>query len=186
MRSVIRPATPDDAVAILGIYGPFVENTAVSFETTVPAIQEMQARVSRVLSQYPWLVWDDGGIKGYAYATPHRERSAYQWSVEVSVYLAPDSLRQGIGRRLYEVLLELLRAQGIANAYAGIVLPNQASVAFHESFGFERIALYSKVGWKQGRWRDVGWWHRRLIDSDAEPQSIRAPDYSLIMTNSLG
>jgi phosphinothricin acetyltransferase len=153
----IREARPDDAAAIRDIYAPFVESTATTFETVTPSLDEMRARIRDAVA--PWLVADDGdAIAGYAYASQHRARAAYQWSVEVSVYTSALARRRGVGRALYETLFHLLRAQGFVNAYAGIALPNDASVGLHESLGFTPIGTYPHVGYKQGAWHDVGWW----------------------------
>src|SRR5690606_16840759 len=128
----IRRATPDDAAALLSIYAPYVERTAVSFEERVPSVDEFAARIEHALSRWTWLVGErDGRCAGYAYATAHRARAAYRWSVETSAYVDPDAQRTGIGRALYSSLLEQLAGMGYCNAYAGIALPNAASVALH-------------------------------------------------------
>jgi L-amino acid N-acyltransferase YncA len=161
----IREALADDAERILAIYAPFVEHTAVTFETMVPRVDEMQTRVRDAVA--PWLVAViEDAIVGYAYAGPHRSRAAYVWSVEVSVYTSALARRQGVGRALYASLFELLRAQGFVNAYAGIALPNEASVGFHESLGFTSVGVYRHVGYKLGAWRDVGWWALTLVTPD--------------------
>lgn len=178
MKSPIRKARPDDAPALLEIYRPLVEETAVSFESAVPSVATIERRISTVLTQHPWLVWEDGTTQGYAYATPYRSRDAYRWSVEVSVYLATTCRRAGVGRQLYGALFRLLKAQGVANAYAGIALPNPASVGFHEALGFEHVGIFRQVGWKHGAWHDVGWWQKRL--REGEPVPIRPVDYSLL------
>ena len=159
----IRLATAADAAGALAIYAPYVRDTWVSFEAEVPTVEEMAARIEAAAPRYPWLVADDGGaVAGYAYAGAHRGRAAYQWSVEVSVYVAEAHRRRGLARRLYGALFDVLRVQGVANAYAGIAQPNAASVAAHEALGFEPVGVYRGVGYKLGAWRDVGWWALRL------------------------
>lgn len=162
----VRLATPADAAGVRAIYAPFVRDTHVSFEAEVPSVDEVARRIAATAPAHPWLVADDeGAVAGYAYASPHRSRAAYQWSVEVSIYVAGP--RRGLGRTLYGALLDVLRAQGFANAYAGIALPNAASVGFHEALGFEPVGVYRGVGFKAGAWRDVGWWSLRLGEGAA-------------------
>ncbi|SDM43071.1 phosphinothricin acetyltransferase [Catalinimonas alkaloidigena] len=161
--ATIRLARPDDAAALRAIYAPFVETTATSFEWAVPSEAEFGQRITRTLPKYPWLVFDvDGTVAGYAYATSHRQRTAYDWSVESSVYLAPTFHRRGIGQALYTSLLALLTLQGFRNVYAGITLPNPASEAFHQAFGFEPIGLYRDIGYKFGAWHSVAWFQLSL------------------------
>lgn len=172
---MIRLATPQDAEEILAIYAPFVTDTAVSFELEPPSVQEMQRRIEETLTRYPWLVWEqDDRVLGYAYTSTHRARPAYQWSVEVSVYVHPHARRAGIASQLYTRIFEMLRGQGYCNAYAGITLPNGASVGFHEAMEFQPVGVYSKIGFKMGRWHDVGWWQLRLRE-DEEPLPLRPP-----------
>ena len=167
---IVRPADPTDAAGCLEIYAPFVRETPVSFETEVPTSEDFARRIAETLMVYPWLVAETGGaIAAYAYACPHRERPAYKWSVEVSAYVADGCRRRGVGRALYLELLDVLKRQGYANAYAGIALPNAESVAFHESMGFEPVGVNKKVGFKLGRWHDVGWWWLRLTDGSVPP-----------------
>lgn len=171
MTPTIRLARPDDARAIAAIYEPAVTESAVSFETDPPDAAEMRRRIERTLPDHPWLVCErDGEVAGYAYAGSHRVRAAYRWSVDVSAYVHPDHRRQGVGRGLYESLFEILRLQGFVNAYAGIALPNPASVGLHESMGFEPIGVYEGVGYKHGAWRDVGWWHLALAEKPDGPE----------------
>jgi L-amino acid N-acyltransferase YncA len=174
----LRLARPDDAAAIAAIYAPLLQHTAVSFEVDPVPADQMADRVVTTLLQYPWLVAEAGGdVLGYAYAAQHRTRAAYRWSTDVSVYLADHARGRGLGRALYTALLDLLTAQGYANAFAGIALPNPASIGLHESLGFVAIGVYRAVGWKLGRWHDVGWWQRRLTTSDAAPRTpIPMPD----------
>jgi phosphinothricin acetyltransferase len=165
-----RLATVDDAPAIAAIYAPYVRETIVSFETDAPDAAEIAARIERIGRQYPWLTASaDGRIVGYAYACENRARLAYRWSVDTAVYLAPSAQRRGIGRALYGRLFELLRAQGYVNAFAGIALPNAASVALHEAMGFAPIGVYRNVGYKLGAWRDVGWWQLALLEPPSNP-----------------
>lgn len=167
-------ATPQDAGAIADIYRPYVRDSAVSFETVVPSAHEMRSRLAGTLAQLPWLVLtDDDRVKGYAYASPHRGRDAYRWSVDVSLYLDSSIRRRGQGRRLYTALLNLLGAQGYINAYAAIALPNAASVGLHEALGFTPVGVFDRVGFKNETWWDVGWWHRRLADPPSSPHEPR-------------
>jgi phosphinothricin acetyltransferase len=177
MTATIRFAEPSDAAAIQAIYAPNVESTAISFELLPPSVEEMAARMAKISAQYPWLVCDiDGVVAGYVYACPHRERAAYRWAVDVTVYVDAAYRRRGIGRALYTSLIALVEQQGYAKAFAGITLPNQGSVGVHEAVGFKRVAVYPKVGYKLGQWRDVGWWQLDLpnvADEPAEPTPIR-------------
>ena len=136
MTAVIRLATSYDADSIAAVYAPFCENTPISFETVAPTTEEMAKRIRKITEGYPWLVLEEGGeITGYVYASPHRERAAYQWSVDVTAYVQPQSHRRGVGRTLYSILFQLLRLQGYYKAYAGITLPNPASVGLHQAMG---------------------------------------------------
>src|SRR5690606_40040690 len=133
MAPVIRLATEQDAAQIQAIYASIVRETAISFEFDPPTVEEMRQRIRKTFERLPWLVYEDrGAILGYVYASPHRERAAYQWSVDVSVYVRADARRSGVGRALYTSLFRLLALQGYYNAYAGISLPNPASVSLHE------------------------------------------------------
>lgn len=171
---MIRVATPADADQVSIIYAPIVRDTVISFELQSPAPDEMRQRITRTLTTFPWLVFEDRGrLAAYAYASRHRERSAYQWSVDVSVYVEPGARRRGLGRRLYQALLGILRAQGFYTALAGIALPNRASVGLHEALGFEPIGVYRNVGYKLGGWRDVGWWALALRAYDPSPRPPR-------------
>jgi L-amino acid N-acyltransferase YncA len=171
---MIRLATVPDAQAMAGIYDPIVSDTAISFETDPPGAAEMERRIARVLTLAPWLVDSTGGeIRGYAYASRHHERAAYQWSVDVAVYVSAAHRRQGVGTALYSALFPLLRRQGFFAAHAGITLPNAASVRLHESLGFRPVGVYRAVGYKLGAWRDVGWWQLELQERREEPAPPR-------------
>ena len=169
---MIRLATPRDAAGIHAIYAPVVRDTFISFELEAPTESQLAQRVAATLRRFPWLVEEDAeGIAGYAYACEHRERLAYQWSVDVSCYVHPRARRRGVGRALYRSLLAVLRAQGFCNAFAGIALPNPASVALHESVGFTLLGQYRNVGFKSGAWRDTGWFQCPIGDLPAEPRA---------------
>lgn len=177
---MIRPADPErDAGACAEIYAPYVAGTPTSFEEIAPDAREMGQRMRRVQATHPWLVAErDGCVVGYAYGSRHRERAAYRWSCDVAVYVAAADHRRGVGRALYEALLALLREQGFHTAVAGITLPNEASVGLHEALGFEPVGVYREIGWKDGAWRDVGWWQARLRpapDGDAKPPEPLPP-----------
>lgn len=166
----IRSVRPEDAATIQAIYAPFVNDTAVSFEQEIPSVAEMAGRIAALVPHFPYLVVEDNEVLGYAYASPHRKRAAYRWSCEVSVYLAPSARGKGVGRTLYAELLAQARSHGLLNAYAGITLPNDASVGLHESLGFEAIGVYRDVGYKLGRFWDVGWWGLRLAEPEGSPR----------------
>lgn len=170
MTAKIRVATPQDAAAILNIYAPIVHETAISFELDVPTVTQMQHRIEETLLKWPWLVCDrQEKVLGYVYATQHRARAAYQWSVDVSVYIQAGMRRTGIGRALYTSLFELLALQQFKNCYAGITLPNPGSVGLHEALGFEPVGVYRHVGYKLATWHDVGWWQRTLPTERSNP-----------------
>ena len=172
----IREAVPEDASDVLGIYGPYVTGTAVSFEEQPPSVEEMTSRMAR---SHLWLVAHAGsGIAGYAYSTAFHPRPAYRWSAEVSIYLTEAARGQGLGRSLLGELLDGARGLGLVNAFAGTTLPNPASIALFESFGFEKIAHQRAVGFKLGAWHDVGWWQLQLIDLPASPPPIPIEDRS--------
>ena len=169
-HSTIRLATESDAASIQGIYAPFVRDTAISFEVEPPAIEEMQRRLKTTLIQFPWLVCEHrGAVTGYVYATEHRARSAYQWSVEVTVYISPPYQGLGIGKALYTSLFAALRLQGFYNAYAGVTLPNAVSVGLHEALGFRPVGVYEAAGYKFGKWHDTGWWQLKLQERPITP-----------------
>lgn len=162
---------------MLDIYAPFIRDNAVSFELEVPTVAEFSERVQRTLSSLPWLVLEvDETILGYAYASKHRERAAYQWSVDVSAYITEDYRRRGVGRALYTSLFACLRLQGYFNAYAGITLPNPASVGIHEAMGFTHIGTFDDVGHKFDMWHPVGWWGLALQQRAAPSTLISLRD----------
>jgi phosphinothricin acetyltransferase len=173
---MIRLATADDAEAVAGIYRPYVESTVISFEVVPPTPDEMRARMTGTLARFPWLVFEDADrVVGYAYASAHHTRAAYQWSVDTAVYIHQDFHRKGIGRQLYLALFPMLIAQRFVNAYAGVTLPNDKSVGLHESLGFRPVGIYRNVGFKMGQWHDVGWWHRPLGPLPASPEPPTLP-----------
>jgi phosphinothricin acetyltransferase len=168
--TIIRIASDSDAASILDIYAPYIESTSFTFETEVPTVDMFKGRINAYLQTWPWLVCEiDGVVAGYAYATRYRERVAYQWSIESSVYVHDNYQRAGVARALYTALIDILRFQGFRNLYAVINLPNDKSVAFHEKLGFEYFVTYKNVGYKLGRWKNVGWWQLQLNEYSPEP-----------------
>lgn len=173
-RPVIRCANRHDAIAIAGIYAPYVDETPISLEMMPPTSEQISERMAQLSQAYPWLVYDiDGAVKGYAYAGPHSERGGYRWSANASVYVSRDCHRQGIGRALYRCLLAILRKQGFHAVFGGITLPNAASVGLHESCGFAPVGIYREAGFKLGAWWDVGWWGRVLGHAARDPMPPR-------------
>jgi phosphinothricin acetyltransferase len=159
----IREAVGGDAAAIQAIYAPIVEQTAISFEDAAPSVEEMSRRISDISASHAFLVAErDRSVLGYAYGSQHRARAAYRTSVDVTVYVAEQARRSGVGRALYIELLSQLKRQDFHAAFAGIALPNPGSIALHEKVGFTPIGVYREVGFKFGRWHDVGWWQKLL------------------------
>ena len=174
MPPTIRLATLEDAEQVQAIYAPYC-HTPISFESEPPSVEEMRGRLATVLGPYPWLVCEEGGeALGYAYATRHRERAAYGWSVDTAVYVRQGRQRRGIGRALYESLLAVLPLQHFVSAYAGVTLPNPASVGLHEAMGFRPVGVYERVGFKCGAWHDVAWFQRPLQPRPGEPPPPRS------------
>ena len=167
---MIRLATARDAKGIAQIYAPIVASTPVSFELVPPTEAQTAERIAARLVHWPWLVCARGDeVWGYAYASQHRERAAYQWSLDVSAYVHESRRRQGVARALYTSLFALLRVQNYYTVYAGITLPNPGSVGLHEAMGFRPVGVYRSVGYKLGAWHDVGWWSLALRERTGEP-----------------
>lgn len=179
MTARIRLATERDAAQTRAIYAPIVNDTSFSFELTPPTTVDMRQRITKTLERMPWLSCEiDQAVVGYTYANPHRVRAAYQWSIEVSVYVQPEYRQKGVARALYTSLFELLKLQGFYNAYAGITLPNDGGVKLHESLGFQSVGVYRAVAYKLGAWHDVSWWQLPL---QAYPESPKPPaDFATI------
>lgn len=166
----IRFATVADAEAILEIYRKYIENTRVTFETEVPAIDAFRERMECITAWFPWIVCEiDGRIAGYAYGSKHGERAAYRWSADLSVYIDERYHRYGIGTALYRVLLELLRKQGYFTVYAGVSTPNPKSEAFHTALGFRNLGEFKNAGYKLGAWCGVSWYELVLKEYVTEP-----------------
>jgi phosphinothricin acetyltransferase len=170
---LIRPAHPQtDAAPLAAIYAPYVQQTAITFEETVPGPEEFARRM--VADHLPWFVAEqDGKLLGYASASKHRVKEAYRWSADTSVYIAAGAHRQGIGRGLYERLIAETRALGYVNLLAGITVPNPSSTGLHAAMGFVEIGTYPGVGFKLGAWRDVAWWQLRLCTPPSAPPDPR-------------
>lgn len=162
---LVRAATAADVPAMLEIYRPLVEQTAISFEIEPPGASQFAERLAHYSAGWAWLVCEEeGDLLGYAYGSPHRERLAYRWTTETSAYVATHARRRGVGRLLYLALFDALSRRGYCNALAGIALPNEASIALHQAVGFKLAGIFPSVGYKLGRWHDVAWFHRALID----------------------
>lgn len=170
---MIRIAAPADAAAIHAIYTPHVLQGMATFETELPGEAAMRERIAGRLPHYPWIVWEEHGrLLAYAYASRFRERAAYDWIAETSIYVHPDAQRHGIARRLYGTLLDTMRLQGLTQAVGVITLPGTTSVAFHESLGFAAAGVWRQCGWKLGRWWDVGVWQMELQTATLPPPAV--------------
>jgi phosphinothricin acetyltransferase len=170
---VVRPARESDVDAIRQIYGVMVTDTATSFEEEVPTREEMARRMTAA-PRLPWFVVEAAQrVVAFAYASQHRQRAAYRWSADCSVYVSEAHLRQGVGRLLYERLIPEVRSLGYVTLFAGIALPNAASIRLHERFNFQPVGVFRSVGFKKGQWRDVGWWALQLSTPPAEPEAPR-------------
>ena len=167
----IRDADPArDAAACAAIYAPHVEGSAVSFEERAPDAGEMATQIEQARTSHAWVVAErDGRVAGFARATPFRGLAGYRWSVTVSIYVAEGEHGRGLGKALYGALFERLRERGFRMACAGITLPNEASVGLHESLGFELVGVNREIGWKDGAWRDVGWYQLELAPAGEGP-----------------
>lgn len=184
---MLRIATLHDAPAMLAIYRPFILDTGITQEVTIPSEKEFMERVEKGLVSFPWLVAESAGeILGYAYASRHRERAGYQWCVETSIYLAPGSRGMGVANTLYKCLFSLLEPMGYVNAYAVITLPNPASIRFHEKSGFRHFTTFEKVGYKLGTWHDVAWMIRQVREPGEDPSPpVRFCDLDPLVVQSL-
>ncbi|MFL5583732.1 MAG: GNAT family N-acetyltransferase [Gemmatimonadaceae bacterium] len=170
MSPIIRVAGLDDAAGIAEVYAPAVLERSTSFELAPPTPDEFASRISSVLQKYPWLVCESAGeCIGYAYATAHRDRAAYRWSVDTAVYVSTKAHRRGVGTALYLSLFDILALQGYRNAYAGITLPNPASEGMHLRAGFTPVGVYKHVGYKFGAWHDVAWFERAILPAEKDP-----------------
>jgi phosphinothricin acetyltransferase len=171
---MIRDATPDDAPACAAIYAPYVRDTSITFESAPPSPAEMARRIAAAQRAHAWVVLDDAGrIVGYAYGGPYKERAAYQWSCEVSLYVEHGRRRRGAGRALYEALFARLAERGYRMVVAGTTLPNDASVGLHRAMGFEPIGTFRRIGWKHDAWHDVAWTQRPLVSANGPPGELR-------------
>ncbi|MHA7899363.1 MAG: GNAT family N-acetyltransferase [Henriciella sp.] len=169
----IRRAHSGDAAFIAETYRPFVEDGWTSFELTAPSARDIAARIDAAADRYPWLIAEDGAPLAYAYASAHRTRQAYQTSVDTAIYCAEEARGKGVSKQLYLRLFEVLSWQNFIMAFAGIALPNPASIGLHRAVGFERIGAYPNVGYKHGAWRTTEWWGKSLAVPTDPPAGLR-------------
>lgn len=170
---LIRAARPEDAEKLLNIYAPYVETTSITFEYTVPSVEEFRSRIKSTLNRYPYLTAVRGNeIVGYAYASEFRTRAAYSWDVETSIYIKMDQKGNGIGKKLYDCLEKILAAQHIQNLYACITYPNPQSIGFHEHLGYRTIGHFTKCGYKFQHWDDMIWMEKMLGDHPKTPEKV--------------
>lgn len=170
----IRPVTLEDAKAIRAIYSQYI-STPITFEIDVPSLEEMRARISEYSKHFPWIVMEkDQEIIAYAYATNFKARAAYRWSVESSVYVDEKHVKQGLGKIIYTELMKRLEKNGVLNVIGVITLPNSQSTRLHESMGFKFVGKFPEVGFKNGKWWDVGYWQLTLPKPEA-PEEVRKP-----------
>ncbi len=173
----LRIATKEDGAALAAIYSYYVENTAITFEYVAPSAEKFGERIAHKLEKYPYIVAEENGrALGYAYADMYRERAAFAWSCELSVYVDKNETGKGIGKRLYAALIELLRIQGFVSVVASITYPNESSVALHEKMGFSHLGTMHDIGFKFGRWLDLMWFEKRISDVDVPAPIIPFPE----------
>ncbi|WP_298565434.1 GNAT family N-acetyltransferase [uncultured Phascolarctobacterium sp.] len=174
MQEQIRFATPADSAGILEIYAPYILETTISFEYEPPGLAEFTARIQKISSKYPYLVYErNGKILGFAYGSAYQERMAYLYDADLSIYLAPEAQNSGIGRKLYHCLLYLLQKQGFYNVYACITAENQRSIDFHKALGFRDLGPHPKAGYKFNRWLDIVWMDKQLSQPAGNPQPLK-------------
>lgn len=175
MNCTIRLARKSDSEDILRIYAPYIRDTAISFETEVPTVDDFADRIEGICKQYPYLVYQaDDKIVGYAYASKHRERDAYCYDVDVSIYVLPEFHGSGVADKLYNCLFKILKELGYYNAYAAYTVPNAKSMKFHSKFGFSLIGTHHKTGYKFGQWHDVTWLEKLIIEVCDKPGLIKS------------
>lgn len=175
MKHMIRLAAISDSEDILSIYAPFIRDTAITFETEIPSIDEVSCRIKSISKQYPYIVYQiKDEVVGYAYASKHRERSAYRYDVDVSIYVLPEYHGSGIAHKIYDCLFEILKELGYYNAYAAYTVPNEKSIRFHEKFGFTLIGTHHKTGYKFGKWHDVSWLEKIINEHIDKPNLIKS------------
>ena len=173
----IRFMKRSDAKTILSIYEPYIEKTSITFECKTPSLKEFEQRIESISSFYPYIVCEiDNKVVGYAYAGKVREREAYQWDAELSIYMDKDYIHQGIGRILYMALLDLLKLQNIYNVYGVIKLPNETSVKLHENLGFKELGVFHNTGYKFDTWYDVIWLEKNLHEFVSPPNPLKSID----------
>jgi L-amino acid N-acyltransferase YncA len=177
---MLRIAEQRDAAQIAAIYRPYVETTAITFEEVPSSAEDMAAKIARVGAVFPFIVWEEGGeVLGYAYATRYRERAAYRWSLEDSVYIRKDAVGRGLGRILLSALIELLRELGYFKVYAVITPPNPASVGLHQKLGFSPLCRFSETAFKLGSWQAIDWMELTLNVPPASPREpVAFPDFA--------
>jgi phosphinothricin acetyltransferase len=173
----LRIATKEDGAALAAIYAYYVENTAITFEYVAPSAEEFGERIAHKLEKYPYIVAEENGrAVGYAYADMYRERAAFNWSCELSVYVDKNETGKGIGKHLYNALIDILRLQGFVSVVASITYPNESSVALHEKMGFVHLGTMHDIGYKFGRWLDLMWFEKRISDVSAPTTIIPFPE----------
>jgi phosphinothricin acetyltransferase len=171
---IVRDASEHDGEACAAIYAPYVQGTAVSFESDPPQAAEMARRIAAAARTHAWVVLEESGrVVGYAYGGLFAQRAAYRWSCEVSVYVEQGRRRTGAGRALYEALFSRLAARGYRTAVAGMTLPNEGSAALHRAMGFEPVGTFRRIGFKHGSWQDVAWMQRPLATGQDPPPEPR-------------
>jgi len=169
----IRMANESDAEQLLGIYAPYVRETAITFEYTVPTLDEFKKRINKILTKYPFLVaLQEAEILGYAYASEFKNRAAYDWAVETTIYVRQDKGQSGVGKKLYHALEVVLKKQNICNLYACIAYPNPGSIGFHEHLGYQTIGHFSKCGYKFETWYDMIWMEKIIGEHGANPKPV--------------
>lgn len=182
---LIRPALESDAEAVATIYAPYVRDTVVSFEAEPPSVAIMAQRIAETTQTHPWLVAErEGAVVGYTYAARHSQRPGYRWTVDATIYVRGEQHRNGVGRSLYRALLAILRLQGFRSVFSEIVLPNLGSESLHEVMGFAHIGIHKDIGYKLGRWQDIGYWQIRLSEG-TEPPAEPTPFSALQGTTEL-
>ena len=167
-----RLAKTEDSTKLLEIYKQYI-HTEITFEYSLPSAEEFAERIKEITAVYPYIVCKEGAdILGYAYAHRQMQREAYQWNAELSIYLDERFTSKGIGKILYNMLIDILKLQGVMNVYGGVTVPNIKSEGLHRAMGFKKLGVYHRTGWKNGRWHDVAWYEKRISDKATCPAPI--------------